>query len=309
MNIHDHDGGLPEEMWTTKLMPLLDLFDVLGRRWALRVVWELCAGPATFRGLLERAAPISSSVLTDRLRELRAAGIVDHERSVGYSPHGTWARRRRTNRRHVPLVEAAARLAACELVVRLPNDEADQPLSRTVPGCLAPQRHIGQSALLPGAASGRLQRRTQQRNRVVLDGIETVSVVVFAFIERAENRIGALRHRFGLPPAGVAHPRPPHVCNLVCVAVAQSSLEEGFGYGDHESIRGLQERRTRLPLELLDQRSDALPSDGSPDDRLHDGQCCTLGTYRTAARRYLADFAGDRITTTRRAGGRGTASS
>jgi DNA-binding HxlR family transcriptional regulator len=85
MNIHDHDGGLPEEMWTTKLMPLLDLFDVLGRRWALRVVWELCAGPATFRGLLERAAPISSSVLTDRLRELRAAGIVDHERSVGYS--------------------------------------------------------------------------------------------------------------------------------------------------------------------------------------------------------------------------------
>jgi DNA-binding HxlR family transcriptional regulator len=84
MNIHDHDGGLPEEMWTTKLVPLLDLFDVLGRRWALRVVWELRAGPATFRMLLDRAAPISSSVLTDRVRELRAAGIVHHERPIGY---------------------------------------------------------------------------------------------------------------------------------------------------------------------------------------------------------------------------------
>jgi DNA-binding HxlR family transcriptional regulator len=77
-------GQLPAEMWDTKLVPLLDLFDVLGRRWALRVVWELCDTPATFRVLLDRAAPISSSVLTDRLRELRRAGVVDHQRATGY---------------------------------------------------------------------------------------------------------------------------------------------------------------------------------------------------------------------------------
>jgi DNA-binding HxlR family transcriptional regulator len=80
----DDDGRLPSEMWDTKLVPLLGLFDVLGRRWALRVVWELCESPATFRVLLDRSAPISSSVLTDRLRELRKAGVVDHERSTGY---------------------------------------------------------------------------------------------------------------------------------------------------------------------------------------------------------------------------------
>jgi DNA-binding HxlR family transcriptional regulator len=82
--LKNESGQLPTDMWDTKLVPLLDLFDVLGRRWALRVVWELCETSATFRVLLDRAAPISSSVLTDRLRELRKAGVVDHQRSTGY---------------------------------------------------------------------------------------------------------------------------------------------------------------------------------------------------------------------------------
>jgi DNA-binding HxlR family transcriptional regulator len=53
------------------------LLDLLGRRWALRVLWELRAGDAvTFRELQERCGGMSSSVLNDRLRELREAGIV-----------------------------------------------------------------------------------------------------------------------------------------------------------------------------------------------------------------------------------------
>jgi DNA-binding HxlR family transcriptional regulator len=53
------------------------LLDLLGRRWALRVVWELRAGSAlTFRELQARCGDISSSVLNDRLRELRDADIV-----------------------------------------------------------------------------------------------------------------------------------------------------------------------------------------------------------------------------------------
>jgi DNA-binding HxlR family transcriptional regulator len=54
------------------------LLDLLGRRWALRVLWELRAGPVpSFRELQRRCGGVSSSVLTDRLAELREAGIVE----------------------------------------------------------------------------------------------------------------------------------------------------------------------------------------------------------------------------------------
>ena len=53
------------------------LFDLVGRRWALRVVWELLDGDATFRDLAHRCDDVSSSVLRDRLRDLTAAGIVE----------------------------------------------------------------------------------------------------------------------------------------------------------------------------------------------------------------------------------------
>jgi DNA-binding HxlR family transcriptional regulator len=55
------------------------LLDLLGRRWALRVIWELRQGaPPTFRELARRCDGVSSSVLADRLRELGEAGIVRH---------------------------------------------------------------------------------------------------------------------------------------------------------------------------------------------------------------------------------------
>jgi DNA-binding HxlR family transcriptional regulator len=51
--------------------------DLLGRRGALRVLWELRAGDAfTFRALQD-AAELSPATLNTRLRELRAAGIID----------------------------------------------------------------------------------------------------------------------------------------------------------------------------------------------------------------------------------------
>jgi DNA-binding HxlR family transcriptional regulator len=53
------------------------LLDLLGRRWALRVIWELRDGPLSFREAQARCGSISSSVLNDRLTELRAAGIVE----------------------------------------------------------------------------------------------------------------------------------------------------------------------------------------------------------------------------------------
>jgi DNA-binding HxlR family transcriptional regulator len=56
---------------------IMALLDLLGRRWALRVIWELNDGPLAFRALQDRCGGISSSVLNQRLRELRRAGIVD----------------------------------------------------------------------------------------------------------------------------------------------------------------------------------------------------------------------------------------
>ena len=61
------------------------LLDLLGRRWALRVLWELRDGHRrSFRDLQARCGDISSSVLNDRLRELREARIVATAPAGGY---------------------------------------------------------------------------------------------------------------------------------------------------------------------------------------------------------------------------------
>ena len=62
------------------------LLDLLGRRWALRVLWELREEPATFRELRGRCDGVSPTVLNDRLRELRDAGILDWSADTGYGP-------------------------------------------------------------------------------------------------------------------------------------------------------------------------------------------------------------------------------
>jgi DNA-binding HxlR family transcriptional regulator len=65
--------------------PVMALLDLLGRRWALRVLWELRDGePLTFRELQARCGEVSSSVLNDRLRELREATIIAARPGGGY---------------------------------------------------------------------------------------------------------------------------------------------------------------------------------------------------------------------------------
>jgi DNA-binding HxlR family transcriptional regulator len=57
--------------------PIMAALDLLGRRWALRVLWELRDGtPANFRELRIRCDQMSTSVLNQRLTDLREAGIV-----------------------------------------------------------------------------------------------------------------------------------------------------------------------------------------------------------------------------------------
>ena len=58
--------------------PVMALFDLLGRRGALRILWELRDGqPQGFRLLREMAGDISPTLLNNRLRELREAGVVE----------------------------------------------------------------------------------------------------------------------------------------------------------------------------------------------------------------------------------------
>lgn len=57
--------------------PIMAAFDLLGRRWALRVLWELRSGPRTFRSLQAACEEISPAVLNTRLRELREARLVE----------------------------------------------------------------------------------------------------------------------------------------------------------------------------------------------------------------------------------------
>src|SRR6185369_14516214 len=64
--------------------PIMALLDLLGRRWALRVLWELRDDALVFRALRARCDGMSPSVLNQRLAELRAAGIVVHDSRAGY---------------------------------------------------------------------------------------------------------------------------------------------------------------------------------------------------------------------------------
>jgi DNA-binding HxlR family transcriptional regulator len=65
--------------------------DLLGRRWSLRVLWELRSGPVGARNLLSACDGLSSSVLYDRLRELTVAGLVSQGQDDRYelTPIGT----------------------------------------------------------------------------------------------------------------------------------------------------------------------------------------------------------------------------
>ena len=85
--------------------PIMALFDLLGRRWAMGILWTLNqAGPLTFRELQQRCETISPTVLNTRLKELREARLKEHVED-GYRPSdigrelyglivplGTWSR-------------------------------------------------------------------------------------------------------------------------------------------------------------------------------------------------------------------------
>ena len=66
--------------------PVMALLDLLGRRWTLRIVWELRENRAlTSRALRSACDEASPTVLNERLRELREAGFVVSGEAGGYA--------------------------------------------------------------------------------------------------------------------------------------------------------------------------------------------------------------------------------
>ncbi len=57
--------------------PIMVLLDLLGRRWALRILWELRSGRLTSRALRTACDDASPTILQTRVAELREAGFVE----------------------------------------------------------------------------------------------------------------------------------------------------------------------------------------------------------------------------------------
>lgn len=86
--------------------PVMAALDLLGRRWALRILWELRDGAVPARELQSRCDAMSSSVLYQRLSELTDARLVRQGKAGSYEltpigagladalePLDAWARR------------------------------------------------------------------------------------------------------------------------------------------------------------------------------------------------------------------------
>ena len=64
--------------------PIMALLDLLGRRWTLRIVWELRDASLTSRALRTACDDASPTVMQARLTELREAGLVELLAGDGY---------------------------------------------------------------------------------------------------------------------------------------------------------------------------------------------------------------------------------
>jgi DNA-binding HxlR family transcriptional regulator len=65
--------------------PVMAALDLLGRRWVLRILWELRDGPLGFRALQSACDGMSSSVLAERLADLVASRLVEVDESGAYT--------------------------------------------------------------------------------------------------------------------------------------------------------------------------------------------------------------------------------
>src|SRR3978361_149528 len=68
---------------STSGRPIMAALDLLGRRWTLRLLWELRDGPAGPRAILARCDGLSSSVLYRRIGGPGDAGLTERRPRTG----------------------------------------------------------------------------------------------------------------------------------------------------------------------------------------------------------------------------------
>lgn len=65
--------------------PIMELLDLLGQRWVLRILWEMRTDePLTFRELQSQCEAVSPTILNSRLKELRENGFVSLRDGGGF---------------------------------------------------------------------------------------------------------------------------------------------------------------------------------------------------------------------------------
>jgi DNA-binding HxlR family transcriptional regulator len=86
-------------------VPVMALLDLLGRSWAMGIIWQLSGGALTFRELQERCETLSPTTLNTRVKELTHSQLIE-KTMEGYQlttlgvelfeliqPIGIWARK------------------------------------------------------------------------------------------------------------------------------------------------------------------------------------------------------------------------
>ncbi|GII89230.1 transcriptional regulator [Sphaerisporangium siamense] len=179
--------------------------DVIGERWALLVVRELLAGPRRFTDLRTGLPGASQNVLSQRLRELRSAGVV-RRRRLG-PPLDAWVyeltrRGRELEAVLLPLARWGGRVplasraelsvAAMVLALRTTFDAATAGDTRATIGLA-----LGDERFRAEVAEGRIEiaRGDAGRSDAVLDtDVATLRSLVFRRLPLAEAiAAGALR--------------------------------------------------------------------------------------------------------------------
>src|SRR6266849_4196785 len=64
--------------------PIVAALDLLGRRWTLRILWELRGGPMGFRAMQALCDQMSPSLLSQRLTVLQTTGLIHHSEEGTY---------------------------------------------------------------------------------------------------------------------------------------------------------------------------------------------------------------------------------
>ncbi|WP_315835218.1 helix-turn-helix domain-containing protein [Bradyrhizobium prioriisuperbiae] len=84
MSAHRKTNGTKAVRGSKSGRPIMALLDLLGRRWTLRIIWELRDHALTSRALRQACDDASPTVLQARLGDLKTAGLVESVPAEGY---------------------------------------------------------------------------------------------------------------------------------------------------------------------------------------------------------------------------------